>query len=166
MTFMLFAAAFFIASIALFLPYVLLRLQQMKAGQLDCVSMFFDSAPRLIASEDIPAPLAEMLARMSNDMTNPRIVRHVLYMWLGGKLGERSKIAGQNSFSQLVKDLPEPISKDFDRTVAVGLLALTYAAPISGWILRRLLFLPAGIPVRTETAPVFAYQATHERCAA
>lgn len=138
-----------------FVP-VMRHLTKMKASQLACVTKFYELAPKLVADDRLPKSFAEMLSMISRDIESRRIVRILLRAWVRGDIGNHRPAREQKAFMTEVNSLPDDLRTQFLLALAVGLISITYASPIGGAILRRLLFTPIGMPERTDDAPRFA----------
>jgi hypothetical protein len=145
---------------------ILQRFATVEANHLDIITRFYESAPRLIGSEDLPPQLAQFLLTMSNDMNNPHIVRLALVNWLRGRFSQRPKSAHRERFFRSVEALPQHLRDEYCGTLATGLIAMTYCSPIFGSVLRHLLFMPVGMPQRSDDAPRFTFETVGAQCPA
>jgi hypothetical protein len=144
---------------AFVLPYIARRFADVARNRLALAETFYKYAPSLVADERISDSMASVLKGISDDIDSPRVARRLFISWLRGDLCDRDcrscEFRERRSNSEIAK-LPDDLRDKFLTTLATGIICLTYSAPISGYIVRRLLFRPVGMPQRTQDAAHFA----------
>ncbi len=144
---------------AFVLPYILRQIARAAQSRLSLVTEFYRHAPALIANRAVSAPLASVLNCISDDLDNPRVARNLFFQWVRGNMcnGDcRNCEFRERRANSAINALPAEIREKYLATLSVGLISLTYAAPFSGFLVRRMLFHPVGMPHRTQDATHFA----------
>jgi hypothetical protein len=142
-------------SVPFILRPVIKNLAELKDTQLKFVTAFYKSAPALVANEAVPERIVEMLGFISRNISKRRAVYHLLGAWLRGDIGSHVCDEDTLEFKAILNSMPDDLRRKTEITIAVGLMAMTFASPIGGAIFRRLLLYPVGMPDRTDDAPMF-----------
>lgn len=158
---------------AFVLPVLTRHMAGAASRRYELVTKFYELAPKLTADERIPRTFAELLQSISDDLDNPRVARGFFFAWLRGDVCERCERCErcekcESSFNAQLETIPVDLREKLMAAVAIGIVGMTYASPLTGAVVRRLLFTPVGMPHRTSDAPRFAAALEERRicCAA
>jgi hypothetical protein len=135
--------------------YLLKRFEFSKRQHGNFAERFFETSTKLINDDRLDPVITETLLAFSKVIDDPKFVRHLTFMWVRGDIGLDGHSPNTSRYRKAVDSMSTEQRNHFIAAVALAVFGATYAAPVFGVILRRLLLRPIGMPNRYDDAEMF-----------
>ncbi len=121
----------------------------------ELIDSFYDRASQILKHSDTTPEISAFVTRLGDAMANPTFIRSFAFRWLRGALRDVVPSPRVRELQKNLASCPEDLRKLVNEVIALSIFASTYSTFFWGWLVRRLLLKPIGMPKQTNDSPQF-----------